>query len=51
MIEHMIEYAAAGDIKLERSAVVELDRLINEDTVAGRRYNDVLMGSTDSERD
>jgi len=31
--------------------VQTLDELINENTVAGRRYTDALMASTDSERD
>lgn len=50
-IDHMIENAEAGDIRLPGQVVVELDQLINENTVAGRRYNDALMDSTDSEQD
>jgi aryl-alcohol dehydrogenase-like predicted oxidoreductase len=49
--DYMIENAAAGDIQLDDSVVDELDQLINEDTVSGRRYTDALMASTDSEKD
>ena len=47
----MIENAGAGDIELDAATVAELDALINEDTVAGHRYTDALMASTDSEKD
>jgi aryl-alcohol dehydrogenase-like predicted oxidoreductase len=47
----MIENAGAGNTRLEAATVAELDRLINEDTVAGYRYTDALMASTDSEKD
>ncbi len=47
----MIENAGAGDITLDAATVAELNRLINEDTVAGHRYTDALMSSTDSEKD
>ncbi len=50
-VEHMRENIAAVDIVLDSSIVEKLDRLINESTVAGRRYTDQLMDSTDSERD
>lgn len=50
-VDHMIENAGAGDILLDDEVVQTLDNLINEDTVAGTRYTDVLMASTDSERD
>ncbi len=50
-VSHMKENAAAGDIKLSDETVQILDQLINEKTVAGRRYTDVVMASTDSERD
>jgi aryl-alcohol dehydrogenase-like predicted oxidoreductase len=49
--EWMIENSGAADIALAPEVVDELDRLINENTVAGRRYTDALMASTDSERD
>lgn len=48
---YMIENAGAGDITLDETTVDELDQMINESTVAGRRYTDKLMASTDSERD
>ena len=47
----MIENAGAGEITLDATTVDELDRLINEDTIAGYRYTDALMASTDSEKD
>ena len=50
-ISHMRENAGAGDISLSDDVVQSLDELINETTVAGRRYTDALMASTDSERD
>ena len=50
-MEWMLENAAAADIELDRATVDELDALINEETVAGQRYTDALMKSTDSERD
>jgi aryl-alcohol dehydrogenase-like predicted oxidoreductase len=50
-IYHMHENAGAGDIVLSDDVVQTLDRLINENTVAGHRYTDALMASTDSEMD
>jgi aryl-alcohol dehydrogenase-like predicted oxidoreductase len=50
-MEWMIENAGAGEITLDAATVDKLDRLINEDTVAGYRYTDALMASTDSEKD
>ena len=50
-IDHMHENAGAADISLSDEVVQSLDQLINETTVAGRRYTDALMASTDSERD
>jgi len=50
-IEHMKENAGAGDIKLDQATVEELDSLINEKTVKGDRYSEVLMNTIDSERD
>jgi aryl-alcohol dehydrogenase-like predicted oxidoreductase len=50
-MEWMIENAAAAEIALDAATVDELDRVINEDTVAGHRYTDALMASTDSEKD
>ena len=50
-VEHMRENIAAADIVLDASIVEKLDQLINENTVAGRRYTDELMDTTDSERD
>lgn len=48
---YAIENAAAGDLELDQATLDELDQLINESTIAGHRYTDVLMASIDSERD
>jgi aryl-alcohol dehydrogenase-like predicted oxidoreductase len=50
-IEFARENAGAGDIVLDDATLAELDALINESTVAGRRYTDALMAATDSELD
>ena len=50
-MDWMIENAGAAEITLDAATVDELGRLINEDTVAGYRYTDALMASTDSEKD
>ena len=50
-VGHMHENAEAGDIVLSDDVTQALDELINENTVAGRRYTDALMASTDSEKD
>jgi len=47
----MLENAGAAEISLAPATVAELDALINENTVSGRRYTDALMASTDSEQD
>ena len=50
-VSHMKENAAAGDIQLDEDVVKQLDALINETTVAGRRYIDSMMASSDAEKD
>ena len=50
-MDWMIENAAAAETTLDAETVDELDHLINEDTIAGNRYTDALMASTDSEKD
>jgi aryl-alcohol dehydrogenase-like predicted oxidoreductase len=50
-IEYMKENAGAGDIQLDTDVIAELNELINEQTIVGRRYTDDLMVSTDSEQD
>lgn len=47
----MKENAGAGDIRLDADVIAELNELINEQTIVGRRYTDDLMMSTDSEQD
>ena len=42
---------ALAIVELSSTVVDELDLLINESTVAGNRYTDSLMASTDSEQD
>jgi len=49
--EWMLENAGAVDVELDADTVAELDALINEDRIAGYRYTDALMQSTDSEKD
>lgn len=48
-MEYMKENAAAADVELDDATLNELDKLINEGTVVGRRYVDAQMSSTDSE--
>ncbi len=50
-LDYLIENAEASEVKLSAATVKQLDALINEETIAGRRYTDDLMGSTDSEQD
>ena len=50
-IDYMQENAQAEDIQLDADTMAELDDLINESTIAGRRYTDQLMASADSEKD
>ncbi len=50
-IDYLHNNAGAGDIELDDNTMDELDALINENTVTGRRYTDALMNSIDSERD
>ncbi|MXX17691.1 MAG: aldo/keto reductase [Gammaproteobacteria bacterium] len=50
-IDYMVENAGAGDLRIDPETVDELDALINEDTVEGRRYTDAVMAKVDSERD
>ena len=50
-LEWMIENAGAADIELDADTLEELDKLINENTIAGRRYSDAVFAAADSERD
>ena len=50
-IEYMRDNAGAGDLRLDAETIAELDALINESTVTGRRYTDAVMDAIDSERD
>ncbi|MFG1495529.1 aldo/keto reductase [Saccharospirillum sp. HFRX-1] len=48
-IAHMKDNLAAADIKLSKSVVDELDRLINKDTVSGPRYGQATLAEIDTE--
>lgn len=50
-IEHMRQNFAAEQVQLSPADLAELDQLINDDTVVGKRYSEALMVSADSERD
>ena len=50
-IDYMQENAGAEDIQLDAETMAELDDLINESAIVGRRYTDELMASADSEKD
>lgn len=47
--QHMKDNLAAADIKLNKSVVDELDRLINKDTVSGPRYGQATLAEIDTE--
>ena len=40
--DYLVENAQAGDITLANEVIEELNELINENTVSGRRYTDPL---------
>lgn len=50
-LNHLKENADAGDIKLSSEVVEALDNLINDEVIAGDRYNEFLMDTVDSEQD
>ena len=50
-IDYMQENAQAESVQLDENTMAELDGLINENTVVGRRYTDSLMAGADSEKD
>ena len=50
-VEFLIENAGASNVELDAGTVVELDQLINEDTIIGNRYVEARMAEADSERD
>ena len=50
-VKYVEENAAAADISLSDEVVKRLDDLINDDTVAGNRYNETFMKMMDSEND
>lgn len=50
-IDYMKENALAGDLYLDDDTVAELNDLINESTIVGRRYTDALMAASDAELD
>ncbi|MEM7564802.1 MAG: aldo/keto reductase [Pseudomonadota bacterium] len=50
-MDWMIENAGASQVELDQATIDELDKLINEGTVAGNRYSDAVMQAADSEND
>ncbi len=48
-IEHMKENAAAHDVVISDDVMLCLDKLINQNTVVGGRYNDVAQGTVYTE--
>lgn len=50
-MQHMIENGKAIEVELDNQTLNELDELINEETVAGNRYNDARMAEADAEKD
>lgn len=50
-MDFMVENAGASGIKLDTDTLVQLDELINHDTVSGTRYTEERMASAESERD
>ena len=48
---YALENAGASKIALDCETLVELNTLINEHSVSGRRYTDSLMATIDSEKD
>ncbi len=50
-IAHLRENAAAAELNLTAVDLAALERLINDELVAGARYSDTVMAMVDSERD
>ncbi len=50
-IDYMEENAGAAEVKLDQTTLDAVDRLINESTIIGDRYNAERMADADSERD
>lgn len=50
-VRYVEENAAAADIKLGVDVINRLDKLINDTTVQGERYNEAFMKMMDSEND
>ena len=50
-MDYMKENAGAAQVELDAATLAELDTLINEQVVKGRRYSDEQMARTDSELD
>ena len=48
-VDHLQENAAAVDVALSPETVARLDRLINQDTVSGSRYNAATQSEVDTE--
>ena len=50
-VQYVEENAGAADIQLSADVMSRLDRLINDNTVLGERYNETFMKMMDSEND
>ncbi|MFD1190346.1 MULTISPECIES: aldo/keto reductase [Phenylobacterium] len=48
--DHMRENAAAADVVLSAAVMARVDEIVNDSTVQGARYNDVMQASVDTER-
>jgi aryl-alcohol dehydrogenase-like predicted oxidoreductase len=47
--EHMLENAAAADIRLSAETMAKVDDIVNERTVTGRRYSPEAQRAIDTE--
>ncbi|MCI3133822.1 aldo/keto reductase [Phenylobacterium aquaticum] len=47
---HMIENAKAADVTLSPEVMAKVDAIVNDKTVVGPRYNDMMQASVDTER-
>ena len=47
--DHMMENAAAADVKLSTEVIAKLEALVNERTVVGHRYSEAMRAPIDTE--
>ncbi len=48
--DHMRENAGAAEVVLSAAVMARVDEIVNDSTVQGARYNDVMQASVDTER-